>query len=91
MNRASVVLLDSDLYESAAQALEFLRDMLTDPAILIMDDWNAFDRDDGRGERLALAEFLRAHAEWTAEPWFHYGTYGQVFILRQRPDGNPRA
>lgn len=91
MNRASVVLLDSDLYESAAQALEFLRDMLTDPAILIMDDWNAFDRDDGRGERLALAEFLRAHPEWTAEPWFHYGTYGQVFILRQRPEGNPRA
>jgi hypothetical protein len=90
MDKASVVLLDSDLYESAALVLEFLREMLTDPAVLIMDDWNAFARDDNRGERRALAEFLGAHPEWTAEPWFHYGTYGQVFVMR-RADAGTRA
>jgi hypothetical protein len=84
LDKASVVLIDSDLYESAAQALGFLADMFTDEAILIMDDWNAFDRDDSRGERRALAEFLRLHPEWTVEPWFHYPTYGQVFVMHRR-------
>jgi hypothetical protein len=84
MGKASVVLLDSDLYESAALALEFLSEMLTDRAILIMDDWNAFDRDDSRGERRALTEFLRSHPEWRAEAWFHYPTYGQVFVMHRR-------
>jgi hypothetical protein len=85
MAAASVVLLDSDLYESAAAALAFLADALTDPAILIMDDWDAFNRDPSRGERLALAEFLRRHPEWSAEPWFTYPPYGQVFVLRRSP------
>jgi len=83
MSKASVVLLDSDLYESAASALEFLEPMLLDQTILIMDDWNAFDGDDSRGERLAMAEFLQRHSQWKAEPWFHYGNYGQVFVMRR--------
>jgi O-methyltransferase len=83
MRKASVVLLDSDLYESAAVVLAFLAGMLADGTILIMDDWNTFDRDDSRGERRALGEFLRAHPEWSADPWFHYPTYGQVFIMRR--------
>lgn len=83
MTKASVVLLDSDLYESAASALEFLEPMLLDQTILIMDDWNAFDRDESRGERLAMAEFLRRHPQWKAEPWFHYRNYGQVFVMRK--------
>jgi O-methyltransferase len=83
MTKASVVLLDSDLYESAVTVLAFLKSMLVDQTILIMDDWNAFDRDDSRGERRAMAEFLQRHPEWRAEPWFHYGTKGQVFVMRQ--------
>jgi O-methyltransferase len=88
MTKASVVLLDSDLYESAACALEFLQDMLVDEGILIMDDWNAFDGDEARGERRAMAEFLQAHPEWTAEPWFRYGSYGQVFVMHHTRTGN---
>jgi O-methyltransferase len=83
MDKASVVLLDSDLYASAACALAFLQGMLIDNSILIMDDWNAFDRDPARGERRALAEYLQAHPEWRAEPWFHYGSYGQVFVIHR--------
>jgi O-methyltransferase len=83
MTNASVVLVDSDLYESAVTVLKFLKPMLMDKTILIMDDWNAFDRDDSRGERLAMAEFLQGHPQWQAEPWFHYGSKGQVFVIRQ--------
>ena len=83
MGKASIVLIDCDLYESASVALEFLRDMFVDGTILIMDDWNAFGRDDSRGERLAFAEFSKSNPGWVAEPWFPYGLYGQVFVMRR--------
>ncbi len=83
MNKASVVLMDCDLYESASVALDFLKGMFVDGTILIMDDWNAFDSDDSRGERLALAEFARLNPGWVAEPWFPYGLYGQVFTMHR--------
>jgi hypothetical protein len=83
MRKASVVLIDCDLYESTAVALEFLKDKFVDGAILIMDDWNAFGLDVSRGERLALAEFTRANPNWVAEPWFPYGLYGQVFVMHR--------
>jgi len=83
MRKASVVLIDCDLYESASVALEFLKNMFVDGTILIMDDWNAFDRDESRGERLALSEFTQTNPHWVAEPWFPYGRYGQVFVMHR--------
>ena len=46
-----------------------------------MDDWNAFDSDENRGQRRAFREFLGLMPACRAEPWFNYGSYGQVFIL----------
>ena len=83
LQAAAVAVIDCDLYESASQVLRFLADdLLRDGTILVMDDWNAFDGDDDRGERLAFKEFLHAHPQWTAENLFSYGSYGQVFRLR---------
>jgi len=82
LSKAAIALIDSDLYSSARTALAFLRYIIADGTILIMDDWNAFDSDDSRGERLALKEFLSSNPQWRADPWFSYGLYGQVFILR---------
>ena len=82
LRAAAVAVIDCDLYESASQVLRFLADdMLLDGTILVLDDWNAFDGDDGRGERLAFREFLTANPQWTAEDLFSYGSYGQVFRL----------
>jgi hypothetical protein len=88
---AAVALVDCDLYSSAATVLTFLADLLLDGTILIFDDWNAFDRDDSRGERRALREFLAAHPQWQAAPLFSYGTFGQVFRMqcRQRNAAGP--
>ena len=83
MRKASVVLMDCDLYESATVALEFLKDIFVDGAILIMDDWNAFGVDASKGERLALAEFTEKNPNWVAEPWFPYGLNGQVFVMHR--------
>lgn len=82
MGKAAVVLIDCDLYASTVDTLRFLEPMLLDGSILIMDDWNAFDKDESRGQRKAFGEFLERMPAWRAEPWFNYGYYGQVFILR---------
>jgi O-methyltransferase len=85
LERAAIVLIDCDLYESTRQVLEFLEPLLDRGTILIFDDWNAFDGDDRRGERRALGEFLARHHEMAIEPLFSYGHYGQVFSVTAPP------
>lgn len=81
LERVPVALIDCDLYSSTVDVLGFLRPMLMDKSILIMDDWNAYDADNDRGQRRAMREFLRAHRRWEPEPWFAYGPHGQVFVM----------
>lgn len=84
MGPAAVALVDCDLYASSAEVLGFLSDLLVDGSVLIMDDWNAFDGRDDRGQRRALAEFLEEHSKWRVEPWFEYGSYGRAFIVHRQ-------
>ena len=79
---AGIVLVDCDLYESTAQVLEFIEDLLRDGTIVMFDDWNCFEGDDDRGQRRAMREFLSRHAGWWMENFFSYGIYGQVFVTR---------
>jgi len=84
MKPAAVVLIDCVLYESTKLALAWLCDLLVDGSILVFDDWNAFDRDEDRGERRAFREFLAAHPEWEATELFDYGVYGKAFRVATR-------
>lgn len=84
LERAAIVLIDCDLYESTADVLRFIDDLLGDGTVLLFDDWNCFDRDDNRGQRRALREFLERKPRWRMEPFFSYGIYGQVFIVREQ-------
>jgi O-methyltransferase len=81
MERVALALIDCDLYESTVQVLAFLGPLMDHGTILMFDDWNAFDGDDDRGQRRAWREFLAKHDQWSAEPWFSYGHYGQVFVV----------
>ena len=84
IRRAAVVLIDCDLYESTAQVLNFIEDLLADGTVLLFDDWNCFESDDTRGQRRALREFLSLHRKWRIEEFFSYGIYGHTFIARER-------
>ena len=84
LNKASLVLIDCDLYASTVDVLAFLKEMLADGTILMFDDWNCFNKDDSRGQRRAFREFLESQCEWNAQPFFSYGLHGQVFVMRKR-------
>lgn len=76
---ASLVMLDCDFYASTVPVLRFIRDKLVDGTILLFDDYNCFDADDERGQRLALREFLEANPGISIEPLRAFGWHGQGF------------
>ena len=83
MKKVAVALIDCDLYCSTVQVLSFICSMLMDKTILIFDDWNAFNKDNERGQRRAFREFLESNREVSAERYFSYGLYGITFILKK--------
>jgi hypothetical protein len=82
---ASIVMIDSDAYSSARQALHFIAPLLTDPAILFFDDWKLNDLDvKGMGEYRAFHEWAAQYPEmrWTTLP--SYNRKSRVLLLRRR-------
>jgi O-methyltransferase len=72
--KASTIMIDSDLYSSAKQALEFSAPLIQDEAIVFFDDWhggsNLAERNEG--EARAFCEFLAAHPELEATEFDSY-------------------
>lgn len=85
----AIALIDCDLYESTATVLRFIGDLIADGTILLFDDWNCFDRDDGRGQRKAFAEFLGQNPHLSAEALFSFGWYGQAFTMAVDRETHP--
>lgn len=81
MNKIAVALIDCDLHSSTVEVLNFIRNMLLDKTIMIFDDWNAFNRDNERGQPKAFNDFLNTNKHISAEEFFSYGAYGKVFII----------
>lgn len=84
IERVGVAMIDCDLYSSTVEVLEFLRDRLHHNSILIMDDWNCFNRDENRGQRRALREFLETEPGLSVEPFVGYGANSQAFIVNDK-------
>lgn len=84
MGPAKIVLVDCDIYQSAAPVLKFIAPMLQEGTIVLFDDWNCFGTERNAGERRAFREFLLGHPEWTAEEVGKIGTYGIMFAMKGR-------
>jgi O-methyltransferase len=61
LQRAAVVWVDCDLYESTVPVLKWITPYLQDGTILVFDDWFCFKGDPGKGEQLAFREWLNAN------------------------------
>jgi hypothetical protein len=84
LERIAVVLIDCDLYASTRDVLSFISEMIQDQSVLMFDDWNCFEKDDRRGQRRALREFLNTLPAISVQPLFDYGAYGKVFLAQTR-------
>lgn len=85
--KASLIMIDCDLYEGAKQALNFCAPLIRDEAIVFFDDWISSSR---IGERLAFEEFLAENTDLRAEEFTGYWyteasppVYSPAFLIRR--------
>ena len=85
MASSSIVMIDCDLYSSAASCLNFVAPMLTDNSVLIFDDWHSHNLAEKKlGERKAFEEFLNENPEFLAEYIQGYNEFSQIVRLRRQ-------
>ena len=80
--KASVIMVDCDIYTSTKQALDFCAPLITDAALVLFDDWHTGDLAAKHlGERKAFEEWLSAWGCFRAEPFGSYRNKSETFIV----------
>jgi O-methyltransferase len=80
LRKASLIMVDCDIYSAARECLRFCEPLIADRAVLFFDDWG----NDPEGERRAFREFLAAFPDLSAEPLRAYIPAARVFLLTRR-------
>jgi O-methyltransferase len=71
ISKASIIMIDCDLYSSSKQALDFCAPLIRDRALIFFDDWSDGAKTN-HGEKRAFDEFLQANPQLQAD---EFGTY----------------
>jgi O-methyltransferase len=83
LQKASVIMVDCDMYLSAKEVLRFCQQLIVDEAMVVFDDWHTL-ADKGLGEKRAFDEFLNEHSCLEANEFGDYPPYGKVFFVKQK-------
>jgi len=81
LEKASVVFIDCDLYESTVPVLDFITDLVRDGTIVIFDDWFAFRGNPDYGEQKAFKDWLKKNPSIKASEWQKVNWKTNSFIL----------
>lgn len=85
MKKAGIIMIDSDLYSSAVEALAFCEPLIQQHALIIFDEYYPGGRDDRfLGEEKAFAEFLEAHQDISASMLDETYSFGSRLFLLER-------
>ena len=82
ITKASVIMVDCDIYSSTKEALTFCAPLITDKALMLFDDWHTGQlAAKNLGERRAFEEWLAESGQFTAEPFGTYRQKSETFIV----------
>ena len=83
IRKASVIMVDCDIYSSARQALAFCEPLIRDRAAILFDDWRSAGdlAARGLGEKRAFDEFLAEHPDIAAVEVESYTANAAVFMV----------
>jgi O-methyltransferase len=84
IQKAAVIWIDCDLYESTVPVLNFVTDYVQSGTIMCFDDFYCFRGDPNRGESRALKEWLAKNPSITAIEYRKFEAAGASFILNVR-------
>lgn len=82
IEKAAVVLVDCDLYESTVPALDFIADYIQNGTVIIFDDWFSYKGRLDRGEARAFKEWLVKNPSIQAEEYHKVGRTMTSFIMQ---------
>ncbi len=87
ITKASVIMVDCDLYQSAKEALDFCAPLIQDAAIILFDDWHSGGGLAQRnlGEKRAFDEFVSKNPQFTSEQLSSYHPNAEVFLVKRVP------
>lgn len=84
ITKASVIMVDCDMYLSAKEALNFCAPLIQDAAVIFFDDWHWGGlAERNMGEKRAFEEFLHANPHFVAERLSSYHPYAEVFLVKR--------
>jgi len=78
INKASLIMVDCDLYTSSKEALNFCAPLIKDHAVIFFDDWNSHNGKLARnnmGQKRAFDEFLKENSHFIAEELVSYTSH----------------
>ena len=79
----AIAYIDSDLYESAVEVLEFLTPRIQDGTVLVFDDFYFHKGNPERGEQGALKEWLEKNPDIKVSEYQKYFWNGNSFIIHK--------
>jgi O-methyltransferase len=88
LKKASLVMIDCDIYSASCAALFFCEPLIVDHAVVLFDDWGYAEEIGKVGQKEAFDEFLIAFPELTAEPLPSYFKHARVFLVERRTRHN---
>ena len=68
--KASIILVDCDLYESTKTVLTFATKLIQNNTIIVFDDWGITNKN--KGEKLAFKEWSESNPKLSFEDFFSY-------------------
>lgn len=81
LEKAAVVMIDCDLYESTVPVLDFLTDIVDQGTVLIFQDWFRFKGRPGSGEQRACREWLARNPHLELIEYWREGPQAVSFIV----------
>jgi O-methyltransferase len=85
IGKASLIMVDCDIYTASKEALEFCAPHIHEHAVIVFDDWGREDEPRDVGQKEAFEEFLSEHPVLGAEPLPAYIPEARVFLVSRRP------
>lgn len=77
ITKASLIMIDCDIYSSAKESLDFCGPLIKDRSMIFFDDWSKTYQ----GEVRAFDEFLKENQHIKAEKFGSYKPYGEIFLV----------
>ena len=84
LQRAAIVMIDCDLYESTVPVLEFVTDLVDQGTILIFHDWFRFRGSPRCGEQRACREWLERNPHLELVEFWREGPQSVSFLVNLR-------